>query len=46
MLQNGHKVTVEVNAGDIHEENKLQDTSLYPEEASNELWSCEKLDGN
>ncbi|XP_026232016.1 uncharacterized protein LOC113173014 isoform X2 [Anabas testudineus] len=41
---NGHKVTVEVNAGDIHEENKLQDTSLYPEEASNELWSCEKLD--
>lgn len=45
MLQNGHKVSVEVNAGDIHEENKVQDTGYYPEEASNRLWPCEKLDG-
>lgn len=26
-----------------NEENKVQDT--YPEEASNTLWSCEKLAG-
>lgn len=28
-----------------NEENKVQDTNAYPEEASNTLWSCEKLAG-
>lgn len=45
MLQNDHEVSVEVNAGDIHEENRVEDTSYYPEEASNELWSYKQLDG-
>ncbi|XP_070770118.1 protein SIX6OS1 [Enoplosus armatus] len=49
ILQNGHKTSVEANDEDIHQENKVQDStacSPSPEEASNELWSCQQLDGN
>ncbi|XP_071321262.1 protein SIX6OS1 isoform X2 [Trachinotus anak] len=42
-----HKVSVEANAGDIHEEHKGQDataSSPDPEGANSELWSYEQLD--
>nr|XP_020450461.1 uncharacterized protein LOC109957148 isoform X2 [Monopterus albus] len=45
--KNGHKISSEVNAGDVHEENEVQGTVAgchYPEEASNELWSHGQLD--
>lgn len=48
MSQNRHKVSVEENAGDIHEEHKVLDStacSAYPEDASSELWSYKQLDG-
>ncbi|XP_040003624.1 uncharacterized protein LOC120801129 isoform X2 [Xiphias gladius] len=47
MSQNRHKVSVEENAGDIHEEHKVLDStacSPYPEDASSELWSYKQLD--
>lgn len=46
--QNGHKTSVEANTEEICEEDQVQDTpacSPSPEEASNELWSHQQLDG-
>lgn len=43
----GHKTLIEAN-DEICEENKVQDTaacSPSPEEACNELWPCEQLEG-
>ncbi|XP_056245297.1 protein SIX6OS1 isoform X2 [Seriola aureovittata] len=45
--KNGQKVSVEANARDIDEEQKVQEATACgpdPEEASNELWSYEQLD--
>ncbi|XP_044074040.1 protein SIX6OS1 isoform X3 [Siniperca chuatsi] len=49
ILQNGHKTSVEGNDEESREENKVQDAtacSPSPEEASNELWSCQQLDAH
>lgn len=48
ILQDGHKTSVDKNAERLYEENNVQDTTasiIFPQEASDGLWSCQQLNG-